>query len=854
MNFDKLTNKLRESIIQAQSLANANDNQQVMPEHVVLAIFEEKDSILKTILQECSVDINRFYEKLQSGIAKFTKVEGSNTRPYISNELEKILLKAEKNASIRKKEYTSQDDFIITCYESNFGISRIMEESGLTKGLLHNAIAAISSSTVSDSEGAEGTYNALRKYAKDLIDFARQGKLDPVIGRDEEIKRAIQILSRRGKNNPILIGEAGTGKTAIVEGLARRIYEGDVPENLKDKKIFELDMGALIAGAKYRGEFEERLKAVINEVEKSEGNIMLFIDEIHILMGAGASGGTMDASNLLKPALARGYLHCIGATTLDEYRKHIEKDPAFVRRFQSIFVSEPSVEDAIAILRGIKDKYEAHHGVRIADGAIIGAVKMSQKYITDRFLPDKAIDLIDETASRIKMQIDSKPEEIDILERRLIHLQVEEEALKREDDEISKKRILELQDEIQSDKLKLNELQEKWNIEKFKLEKIKKIKNDIEKANFDLEQYKKKQDFTKASEISYGILPKLKQEMEQIEKEINNGSLTLVRETVTSEDIAGVISRMTGIPIDKMLASEKQKLLHIEDEINKKVIGQEHVVSAISNAVRRSRAGLSPENRPFGSFLFLGTTGVGKTEVAKCLASFLFDDVKAMLRLDMSEYMEKHAVSKLIGSPPGYVGYEEGGVLTESIRRRPYQVILLDEVEKAHPDVFNILLQVLDDGRLTDSQGRVVDFCNTIIIMTSNLGSEYLGDADLSKEEIEKMVFGKMHQFFRPEFINRIDEVLFFNKLNKENIIRIAENQIHALKKRLANMQIEFSISDEAINFIATHGYDEVFGARPLKRFIQKHIENKIAERLLMGEQNNIKIILNSSSDNLEIV
>ncbi len=854
MNIEKYTQKAKNSILDAQTIAVSKNHQQIFPDHVLLSMIQEKDSILKSILQECGADVVSFEALLEQSLYKLPQVSGSQTKPYISNVLDKVLVKSEDIAKKSDNDFVTQDNIILAIFNEDQNARSIFEKVGAVESVLKNVISSLGASGAANSEDAESSYNALKKYSRDLNALVKEGKLDPVIGRDEEIRRAIQILLRRTKNNPILIGEAGTGKTAIIEGLAHRIYKEDVPQNLKNKRIFELDMGALVAGAKYRGEFEERFKAVLKEVEKSDGKIMLFIDEIHILMGAGATSGAMDASNLLKPALARGTLHCLGATTLDEYRKHIEKDPAFVRRFQPVYVEEPTEEDAITILRGIKNKYENHHGVRISDGAIISAVKMSEKYITDRFLPDKAIDLIDESASRLKMQIDSKPEKIDNLDRKLIQLKVEEEALKKETDDLSKNRLKDLAKEMEEFNHEKQSIEESWKAEKFRIENLKQVKRDIEKAEFQLEKATKEGELTIASELTYGKIPELREKLKKFEAELASNELKMVKETVDSEDIAYVISRITGIPVDKMMASERQKLMHIEDDIKQRVVGQDHVIKSIANAIKRSRVGLAPENKPTASFMFLGTTGVGKTEVAKSLAWFLFDDEKAMMRLDMSEYMEKHAVSKLIGSPPGYVGYEEGGRLTESVRRRPYQVVLFDEVEKAHPDVFNLLLQVLDDGRLTDSQGRTVNFCNTIIIMTSNLGAKYFYDTTLSQDVLKEKVKEEMYQFFRPEFINRIDEVLFFNTLGKESVVNIIKLQLKKLFNRLKEQDITLKFDASVVDYIMKNAFDITFGARPIKRFIQSEIENLIADSLLNGKVDNMTLIVKVVDDKLVIV
>lgn len=838
MSLEKLTLKAKEALEGAQKLAIKLSNIEIAPEHLLYGLINQDDSIVLSLNLKLNVNTQFIKQALDESLSKKVTVSGSNANPYLSRDLNNIIIKAEEIANKNYKDkFVSAEVLYQALLDSDLEVSRILKSAGLNLNILSNAILDLRNGESIDSEYAEESYNSIKKYSRDLTELASKGKIDPVIGRDEEIRRTIQILSRRTKNNPILIGEPGVGKTAVVEGLANRIIDKDVPETLHKKKVVELDMGALIAGAKYRGEFEERLKSVIKEVEKSNGEIILFIDEIHTLVGAGASSGSMDASNLLKPALARGALRCIGATTLNEYKKYIEKDPALARRFQSVLIDQPNVEDTISILRGIKKKYEMHHGVRISDGAIISAAKLSNKYITDRFLPDKAIDIMDEAASRIRMQIDSTPENIDKLNRNILQLRIAEEALKKEDDDYSKKELEKTKSSLILLEKELADLKTQWNSEKLKLEEIKKVKEKIEEENFKLEQFKKRGDLAKASEISYGIIPKLKDELKKITDDIENNGLKLIKETVTSDDIAAVISRSTGIPIDKMIQSEKEKLLKIEEELEKRVIGQNHAIESIANAIRRSRAGLSPENRPIASFMFIGPTGVGKTELTKSLASLLFDSEKAMTRIDMSEYMEKHSTSRLIGSPPGYVGYEEGGQLTEAVRRKPYQIVLFDEVEKAHPDVFNLLLQVLDDGRLTDNQGRVVDFTNTIIIMTSNIGSEYIRDAEgeAITEDLKEKIEDKMNQFFRPEFLNRIDERIFFEKLKRKDMERIVKVHLNKLKERLLESKIDIFFDDNVVKHLAEISYDPNYGARPLKRKIQQEIENKLATNLIKG-------------------
>ncbi len=803
------------------------------PEHILEAMITSKDSIIPSLIASANSSVSIIREKLQEIFSNNPTLQSGGQTPYLSRESVICLTEAEKIAKTEKDEFITQERILQGILASkNLKISESLVAAGLRENQLKLAIDAIRLGRGANSEDAENAYNALKKYTKNLTELAKMGKIDPVIGRDEEIRRTMQVLLRRSKNNPLLIGEPGVGKTAIVEGLAMRIYQGDVPDNLSGKTVLELDMGLVVAGAKYRGEFEERFKAIINEVEKSDGEIILFIDEMHILMGAGASGGAMDASNLLKPALARGLIHCIGATTLSEYKKHIEKDAAFARRLQTVFVAQPSVEDTITILRGIKEKYEAHHGVRISDGAILSAAIMSDKYISDRFLPDKAIDLIDEAASRLKMEINSTPEVIDNLKRKILHLQIEIESLKKETDDGSIKRLGIAKNELAGKQSEINEITQKWEDEKKRVNLSKSLKKHLEDAKFELSQCQKSGNLARAGEITYSLIPNLQKQIEDLDAQ--NEGLSLIRETITSNEIASVVSKMTGIPVEKMISSEREKILNIAKHLMEKVIGQDHVIEAVSNAIKRSRSGLSQDNRPIGSFLFLGPTGVGKTELTKAVAGFLFDDEKAMLRLDMSEYMEKHSVSRLIGAPPGYVGYDEGGVLTESIRRRPYQVILFDEVEKAHPDVFNILLQLLDDGRLTDSQGKTVNFTNTIVILTSNLGSKYI-NSDMDFEKSKGHIMTEVMTFFRPEFINRLDEVLIFNRLKRENIGKIANLQLEKLKSTLKKQDINISISQKAIDLLANLGYDEVFGARPLKRVIQTNVYNKLSDMILLG-------------------
>ncbi len=834
MQLDKFTNKARNIIANAQGLAAKNDHQQITPLHLLAALMEEEEGIASNIISIAGGNVSLLISSLESAISKIPKVTVSGgSQIYFSNESLKVLQAA---ADIGKK---SGDSFVTierileALFEDKIA-AEIIAKSGATKQKIAAAIVNLRKGKTADTESAESSYDALKKYGRDVTEMALSGKLDPVIGRDEEIRRTIQVLSRRGKNNPVLIGEPGVGKTAIIEGLASRIISGDVPESIASCKLIELDMGMLIAGAKYRGEFEERLKAVLSEIKESAGQIILFIDEIHTLVGAGKTDGAMDAANLLKPMLARGELHCIGATTLDEYRKYIEKDAALARRFQPVYVDEPSVEDTISILRGIKEKYETHHGVRITDNAIVAAATLSHRYITDRFLPDKAIDLLDEAASRLKIEIASKPEELDELDRRIIQLKIEQEALKKENDEASQKRLSNLREELEKLELKSHDLTSSWNAEKSKVLSAQKLKEELEKAKLELEKAERMSDLAKAGELKYGVIPDLTKKILDAE---DGHSGNLIKEVVTDEDIALIVSRITGIPIDKMLSSEKDKLLSMELALGKYVIGQEDAIKAVSDAVRRSRAGLQDVNRPLGSFLFLGPTGVGKTELTKALANFLFDDRNAILRVDMSEYMEKHSVARLIGAPPGYVGYDQGGYLTEAVRRRPYQVILFDEVEKAHPDVFNIMLQVLDEGRLTDAQGHVVDFKNTIIILTSNLGSEVLSsdtkhDPDIMRESVMQIV--RAH--FRPEFLNRLDEIILFHKLSREHMSDIVKIQLKSLEESLRQQDIGLNVSDKALELLANKGFDPIYGARPLKRVIQRELQNSLATLLLGGK------------------
>jgi ATP-dependent Clp protease ATP-binding subunit ClpB len=840
MNINKLTIKAREALQRANEIAEKNDNQEINNEHLLKALLEDKENLVYTTLKSMEVRVSDLDRELGYLIAQKPKIQGlSNT--YIGSDLKRTLDYSLEEANGFKDEFVSTEHLMLGILRSSNGqLKPLLEKYGITYNNFKTLISQIRGNKRVTDEAPEDKFNALQKYTKDLTELARLGKLDPVIGRDNEIRRTIQILLRRTKNNPVLIGEAGVGKTAIVEGIAKRIVDNDVPEGLKNKRILALDLGALIAGTKFRGEFEERLKAVINEVIDSQGEIILFIDELHMIVGAGAAEGTLDAGNMLKPALARGEIKVIGATTINEYRKYIEKDKALERRFQPVLVLEPSVEDTIAILRGIKEKYEVHHGVKISDRALVAAAQLSHRYITDRFLPDKAIDLIDEAAARIKMEIDSMPQEIDELSRSIARLEIEKHALEKDQSKEAKERLQKIQEELANLNEKLNTLKAKWEKEKEIITKIKKIKEELDELTTLEEKYVREANYNKVAEIRYGLKPQKQKELEELNQKLKelqkDGSL--LREEVTEEDIARIVSEWTGIPVKRMLESERERLLKIEEELKKRVVGQDHAIAAVANTIRRARAGIQDENRPLGSFLFLGPTGVGKTELAKTLAWFLFDTEKAMIRIDMSEYMEKHSVARLIGAPPGYVGYEEGGQLTEAVRRRPYSVILFDEVEKAHPDVFNVLLQILDDGRLTDGQGRTVDFRNTIIIMTSNIANEIVSRMDSPEisESVREVILGELKKFFRPEFINRIDEIIVFRKLNKDDIKKIIDIQIERINARFADKKIKVVFDESIKEYLVKVGYDETFGARPLKRAIQKKVLDKIAVHIISNK------------------
>jgi ATP-dependent Clp protease ATP-binding subunit ClpB len=837
MDFENFSEKVRSLLQKAQTLASRSKHQSLEPEHFLKVMLEDEDGQIQRLIKNAGGDMARLKRDIEVALTKLPAVDGPGAGGLrLSTDLAKILDNASSLAEKAGDKFLTSERILqaMTLAKAT-DVTEYLENSGITAMKMNEAINGIRKGRTADSASAEDNFDALNKYSRDLTAIAREGKMDPVIGRDEEIRRTIQVLARRTKNNPVLIGEPGVGKTAIIEGLAQRIVNGDVPEALRDKKLMSLDLGALLAGAKFRGEFEERLKAVLDEISAAAGSIILFLDELHTLVGAGKADGAMDASNMLKPALARGELHMVGATTLDEYRKHIEKDAALARRFQPVFVTEPTVEDTISILRGLKEKYELHHGVRITDGAIVAAATLSNRYITDRFLPDKAIDLIDESASRLRIQVDSKPEQIDELDRKIIQLKIEREALKKEPDAASKDRLVKLEGELKELEGKSADLTAIWQAEKQKLNKGQKITEELDRARIELEQAEREGNWAKAGELKYGKIPELQAALEQSAK---TGAQGIINEEVGEDDIASIVSRWTGIPIDKMMQGENQKLLNMEDRLKARVIGQDEAVKAVSSAVRRSRAGLQDPRRPIGSFLFLGPTGVGKTELTKALAEFMFDDDTAMVRMDMSEYMEKHSVARLIGAPPGYVGYDEGGALTEAVRRRPYQVVLFDEIEKAHPDVFNILLQVLDDGRLTDGQGRTVDFSNTLLIMTSNLGAEHLAaqDEGADVEKVRSKVMEAVRKFFRPEFLNRLDEILLFRRLGRAQMGGIVDIQLGYLRGLLADKRIGFSIDDKAKLWLGEKGYDPVYGARPLKRVIQTHLQNHLAELILRGD------------------
>ena len=838
MDFEKYTERARGFIQSAQGLALREGHQKFTPEHLLKILLDDEDGLAAGLISRAGGNPGNALSETEKVLSQLPKVSGGGAgQLYLEPSLARVFETAEKAAGKAGDKFVTAERLLLAlAVEKGTEAAKILEKAGVTPSSLNDAINDLRKGRTADSASAEQSYDALNRYARDLTEAAKDGKLDPVIGRDEEIRRTIQVLSRRTKNNPVLIGEPGVGKTAIAEGLALRIINGDVPESLKDKKLLSLDMGALIAGAKYRGEFEERLKAVLSEIQSEGGQIILFIDEMHTIVGAGAAEGSMDASNLLKPALARGELHCVGATTLDEYRKHVEKDAALARRFQPVFIKEPSVEDTVSILRGLKEKYELHHGVRITDNALVSAATLSNRYITDRFLPDKAIDLMDEAGSRLRMQVDSKPEELDELDRRIIQLKIEREALNKEDDEASRDRLEKLETELADLEEKANALAQRWNREKEKLSSAQKIKEELEAARLEVQQAQREGDLARASELSYGRIPELEKQLGEGEAD-DGASGAMLEEAVTADHIAQVVSRWTGIPVDKMLEGEKDKLLRMEEALAKRVIGQEEAVTSVSTAVRRARAGLQDPNRPIGSFMFLGPTGVGKTELTKALANFLFDDEQAMVRIDMSEYMEKHSVARMIGAPPGYVGYEEGGALTEAIRRRPYQVILFDEIEKAHPDVFNVLLQVLDDGRLTDGQGRTVDFRNALIIMTSNIGSDILVNQPDGEDSsaVREPVMDLVRAHFRPEFLNRLDEIILFHRLRRDQMAGIVDIQIALLQKLLDDRKVTITLDKAAREWLANKGYDPAYGARPLKRVIQKSLQDPLAELTLEG-------------------
>ena len=845
MNAQKFTQKSLEAIQDANALYNEYGNAEMGQEHLLLALLHQDGGLIAQLMTKMGIDPNNLERQTRQAVEKLPRVSGGRdaSRMYVTSDLQKTLNEAEHAAEQMKDDFVSVEHLFLALIDTASGSARdLFRTFGIQKNNFLQALSSVRGNQRVTTDSPEDTYDALKKYGTDLVEQARQKKMDPVIGRDDEIRNVIRILSRKTKNNPVLIGEPGVGKTAIAEGLAQRIVRGDVPGTLKDKTIFSLDMGSLVAGAKYRGEFEERLKAVLNEVKKSEGHIILFIDELHTIVGAGKTDGAMDAGNLLKPMLARGELHCIGATTLNEYRQYIEKDPALERRFQTVMVGEPTVEDTIAILRGLKERYEVYHGVKIQDSALIAAATLSNRYITDRFLPDKAIDLVDEACAMIRTEIDSMPTELDVIQRKIIQHEIEEAALKKEDDKLSKEHLAEIQKELAEMREQFNSMKARWDNEKNAIGKVQKLRADIEQLNADIERAEERYDLNKAAELKYGRLPELKKQLEEEEAKAEQaeGKHTLLRDKVTDEEIARIIERWTGIPVARLMEGEREKLLHLEDTLHKRVIGQDEAVKRVSEAILRSRAGIQDPNRPIGSFLFLGPTGVGKTELAKTLAATLFDDEKNLVRIDMSEYMEKYSVSRLIGAPPGYVGYEEGGQLTEAVRRKPYSVVLFDEVEQAHPDVFNVLLQVLDDGRITDSQGRTVDFKNTIIILTSNLGSSVLLDGIGADGEIREDAKQQVHELlrrsFRPEFLNRLDEIVFYKPLTKENITGIIDLLIQALSKRLEDKQLSVQLTDAAKQYVIDNGYDPVYGARPLKRFLQRHVETLLGRTIIAGD------------------
>ena len=854
MNFEKYTERSRGFVQSAQSLAVREGHQQFSPLHVLKVLLDDSEGLAGGLIDRSGGNSRAILKSTEAALAKLPKVSGAGAgQVYMAPATARAFDAAEQAAEKAGDGFVTVERLLLAlALDKDSEAGQILSKGGVTPQNLNSAINALRKGRTADSATAENAYDALKKYSRDLTQAARDGKLDPVIGRDEEIRRTIQVLSRRTKNNPVLIGEPGVGKTAIVEGLALRILNGDVPESLKDKKLLSLDLGALIAGAKYRGEFEERLKAVLQEVTSSDGGIVLFIDEMHTLIGAGKADGAMDASNLLKPALARGELHCIGATTLDEYRKHVEKDAALARRFQPVFVSEPTVEDTISILRGLKDKYEQHHGVRITDSALVAATTLSNRYITDRFLPDKAIDLVDESAARLKMQVDSKPEELDSIDREIVRLKIEQEALKKESDAGSKSRLQTLETELVNLEKRSADITSRWSAEKNKLSDAQKLKSELDHLRLELANAQRRGEFQRAGELAYGRIPELEKKLSDVESSESGGAM--MEESVTADHIAQVVSRWTGVPVDRMLEGEKDKLLRMEQSLAKRVIGQAEAVRAVSTAVRRARAGLQDPNRPIGSFMFLGPTGVGKTELTKALAEFLFDDESALIRMDMSEYMEKHSVARLIGAPPGYVGYDEGGALTEAVRRRPYQVVLFDEIEKAHPDVFNVLLQVLDDGRLTDGQGRTVDFRNTLIVMTSNLGSEFLVNQPDGEDTgaVRDLVMNMVRGHFRPEFLNRVDEIILFHRLQKSEMGRIVEIQFGRLQRLLDDRKIVLTLDESARNWLAEKGWDPAYGARPLKRMIQRYVQDPLAEMVLAGSvRDGDRIEISASSGGL---